>query len=251
MDENRLASRIGQVRTAKGWSIRELARRSGVSVTNLSAIERGTIKNPQYRTQAAIAHALGWSRMEYLEHSDDLEPPERYRYRESGLEQLNFKDAGIDYVAVHGPETRLQDEVNKLSIYSAVAAAQVLFGVDSLPEPIDRRDAPKGYEVRLGPRGIGVIVRGESMGAWAKRPIHDGDIAWINLEDDFDGRGVVVAVIREDEDGEPKVTIKFHDGGRRLFAYPSEKAGERVLFPAQEIIAMRKVIVVSSPDGEP
>jgi transcriptional regulator with XRE-family HTH domain len=51
------AAMIAAARTALGWSMAELARRAGLSVNTVSAIER-EIRAPSLRVGAALAEAL-------------------------------------------------------------------------------------------------------------------------------------------------------------------------------------------------
>jgi transcriptional regulator with XRE-family HTH domain len=48
-------------RDLKGWTLRDLEKRSGVSNALLSQIETGKIKNPGIRTVLKISGALGLS----------------------------------------------------------------------------------------------------------------------------------------------------------------------------------------------
>lgn len=52
---------IALSRELKGWSLRELEKRCGVSNPLLSQIETGHVKDPGFRTVAKIATALGLS----------------------------------------------------------------------------------------------------------------------------------------------------------------------------------------------
>jgi len=61
-----LAERIRGLRRAQGWTLKELAERSGVSVGMLSEVERGA-KNPTVRLAYDIAQAFGCSISELLE----------------------------------------------------------------------------------------------------------------------------------------------------------------------------------------
>jgi len=56
-------SRIAEARRARGWSLRKLARESGVSVSFLSSLERG-LANASLGTLHRIARALGTTALE-------------------------------------------------------------------------------------------------------------------------------------------------------------------------------------------
>ena len=57
----KLGELISLSRELKGWSLRELENRCGVSNSLLSQIETGHIKEPGFRTVAKIANSLGLS----------------------------------------------------------------------------------------------------------------------------------------------------------------------------------------------
>lgn len=54
----RLGELLSVAREMKGWSLRELAAKSGVHNALISQIETGHIKNPGWRTVAKLALAL-------------------------------------------------------------------------------------------------------------------------------------------------------------------------------------------------
>lgn len=56
-----LASAVAAARTKKGWSLRELERRSGISNVVISQIETGAIQDPGFSTISALARTLGLS----------------------------------------------------------------------------------------------------------------------------------------------------------------------------------------------
>jgi transcriptional regulator with XRE-family HTH domain len=53
-----LSEAVAYGRRIKGYSLRQLEERSGVSNALLSQIENGRIKNPSFKTVIAIARAL-------------------------------------------------------------------------------------------------------------------------------------------------------------------------------------------------
>jgi ribosome-binding protein aMBF1 (putative translation factor) len=55
----RFRPRIERLRRAKGWTLRETARRAGIDHTYLSKIENGKVPLPAQKTRAAIMTALG------------------------------------------------------------------------------------------------------------------------------------------------------------------------------------------------
>ncbi|HEV8420231.1 MAG TPA: helix-turn-helix transcriptional regulator, partial [Actinomycetota bacterium] len=64
-----MPNRVKERRDARGWSLAELARRSGISAPNIGRIERGEIR-PSLETARALSRALGWA-------IDTLFPSER------------------------------------------------------------------------------------------------------------------------------------------------------------------------------
>jgi transcriptional regulator with XRE-family HTH domain len=56
--ENRLAQRLAELRTGRGWSLDELAARSGVSRPSLSRLERGEV-SPTAQVLGRLAAAFG------------------------------------------------------------------------------------------------------------------------------------------------------------------------------------------------
>ncbi|HXI15258.1 MAG TPA: LexA family transcriptional regulator [Chloroflexota bacterium] len=75
MDVDKARVRLGQLRTHRGWSARELSRRAGVSVSWITDFERGEMRNPQGRTLGSVASALGWADWDTMMSTDALEPP--------------------------------------------------------------------------------------------------------------------------------------------------------------------------------
>lgn len=57
----KLGELIGLSRELKGWTLRELEKRSGVSNALISQIESGHVRQPGFQTVAKIAKALGLS----------------------------------------------------------------------------------------------------------------------------------------------------------------------------------------------
>jgi transcriptional regulator with XRE-family HTH domain len=54
----RIGELIGVARECKGWSLRELEKRTGIANALLSQIETGHIKSPSWRNVVKIAKAL-------------------------------------------------------------------------------------------------------------------------------------------------------------------------------------------------
>jgi transcriptional regulator with XRE-family HTH domain len=69
-----LGERVRQVRTARGMSVRELARRAGCSASLVSQVERG-VTAPSAGVVCTLANQLGIS-LDFLFGTDDIEPAE-------------------------------------------------------------------------------------------------------------------------------------------------------------------------------
>lgn len=91
--------RVGQRRTELEWSLRKLARRSGVSVTNLGEIERGTVASPHTRTKDAIARALGWNSVTHMMSGAAPRTPPLRLADDSGISVDDSSRARIQEVA--------------------------------------------------------------------------------------------------------------------------------------------------------
>ena len=89
--ESDVGSRIARARRAKGWSLRRLARESGVSVSFLSSLERG-LANGSLGTLHRIARALGTTALElfHLPHG-----PRAALVRPGDRVRLEARDPGI------------------------------------------------------------------------------------------------------------------------------------------------------------
>ncbi len=69
-----LGGRLRQIRTARGMSVRELARRAGCSASLVSQVERG-VTTPSAGVVYTLANELGIS-LDFLFRTDDVEPGE-------------------------------------------------------------------------------------------------------------------------------------------------------------------------------
>lgn len=68
-------SEIVQMIRATGWSLRELSRRSGVSINTLRALSAGRSQHPQRRTRTRLAAAFRQHSERLTEMADVLDPP--------------------------------------------------------------------------------------------------------------------------------------------------------------------------------
>jgi transcriptional regulator with XRE-family HTH domain len=81
-----LGGRLRQVRTARGMSVRELARRAGCSASLVSQVERG-VTAPSAGVVYALANQLAIS-LDFLFGTDDVEPGELPRLLETKSAQV-------------------------------------------------------------------------------------------------------------------------------------------------------------------
>jgi transcriptional regulator with XRE-family HTH domain len=65
-----IGEKVAYLREQRGWTLKELSERSGVSVSHISAIENGTRPNPSIDRVKRLAHAFGVS----LAYFDDDAP---------------------------------------------------------------------------------------------------------------------------------------------------------------------------------
>ncbi len=78
----KLGELIAVARECKGWSLRELEKRTGISNSLLSQIETGHVRDPSWKNVVKIAKALGLKpdRLASCDHPDDppiMELPKR------------------------------------------------------------------------------------------------------------------------------------------------------------------------------
>jgi SOS-response transcriptional repressor LexA len=77
--------------------------------------------------------------------------------------------------------------------------------VYSSPDPDHEEYPPPGRESLVGPRGFGVIVRGESM---AGVGIHDNDVVWINPDRPYRQNRPVLARVWDDDGNDYGMAVK-------------------------------------------
>jgi transcriptional regulator with XRE-family HTH domain len=81
--DERLASRVAELRVARGWSLDDLAGRTGVSRSTLSRLERGEI-SPTAALLGKLCTAYGWT-MSRLLAGVEAEPPAVVRSADQAL----------------------------------------------------------------------------------------------------------------------------------------------------------------------
>jgi transcriptional regulator with XRE-family HTH domain len=105
--DDRLAIRAAELRDARGWSLDELAARTGVSRSTLSRLERGEI-SPTASLLGKLCTAYGWT-MSRLLAEVEAEPPAVVR----GGDQTLWRDpaGGFTRRSVSPPHAGLRGEV--------------------------------------------------------------------------------------------------------------------------------------------
>ncbi len=105
--DERLAARITALRTTRGWSLDDLAARTGISRSTLSRLERGEV-SPTASLLGKLCTAYGWT-MSRLLAEVETEPPAVVR----AADQPVWRDdtSGFARRSVSPPHTGLRGEV--------------------------------------------------------------------------------------------------------------------------------------------
>jgi transcriptional regulator with XRE-family HTH domain len=122
-----IGERIRSLRTARGLSQEEVARRTGIGLKSYGDLERGRTRDPHYSTLRGVARALGVRVEELLEESvlaGKAEAPPL-----SGPEKQLPEEAG--------EERHPNDEVTQRRIYSGLASERAGL-LESMAELWDR-----------------------------------------------------------------------------------------------------------------
>src|SRR5690349_16008421 len=107
--DERLASRVAELRVARGWSLDDLAGRTGVSRSTLSRLERGEI-SPTASLLGKLCTAYGWT-MSRLLADVEAEPPAVVR----AADQVRWHDdaSGFTRRSVSPPHPGLRGELSE------------------------------------------------------------------------------------------------------------------------------------------
>jgi transcriptional regulator with XRE-family HTH domain len=105
MREDRLAGRLAALRVERGWSLDELAQRSGVSRSTLSRLERTEI-SPTTAVLGKLCQAFGMT-MSRLLAEVESESPQLVR----AAEQTVWRDEGFTRRSVSPPHPGLRGEI--------------------------------------------------------------------------------------------------------------------------------------------
>jgi transcriptional regulator with XRE-family HTH domain len=119
-----IGERIRSLRTARGLSQEEAARRSGIGLKSYGDLERGRTRDPHYSTLRGVARALD------VGVEDLLEEPALAGKAEASQE-TGHTEAEVE------EEQRPDDEVTRRRIYSGLAEARALL-LESTAELWDR-----------------------------------------------------------------------------------------------------------------
>jgi transcriptional regulator with XRE-family HTH domain len=225
---SRLGARIAELRHARGLSQPELAKQAGISKQYVSKLERLPSVSPSADILERLADRLGTTMADLLE---------AQRGDEGGR-----GDAGN--VAGRLEELR-GGWVRPLPVYRWGAAGDPRDDI-SAPDPDRIEHPPVGQELRIGPRGFGVVVRGSSM---VSRNINDGDTVWVNLQEAARLNRPVLAVVA-DPDGESGMLVKvLKRDAAGDYLVGDESAGEEPVRAGQ--FSVVGPVVWVSPAGHP
>ena len=130
--EARLAARVTGLRTARGWSLDDLAGRTGISRSTLSRLERGQI-SPTASLLGKLCSAYGWT-MSRLLAEVEAEPPAVVR----AAEQLVWRDDTSGFVrrSVSPPHTSLRGELIEATLAPGADISYDAPGVPGLEQHV-------------------------------------------------------------------------------------------------------------------
>ncbi|MGA3600782.1 helix-turn-helix domain-containing protein [Lysinibacillus agricola] len=123
MTERTFGETIQAARKAKDLSIRELARRSGISHPYLSQLENGKTTNPSYEIIGKIAKGLGVNIVELLNLSDDhfLRLFDGYDLSYTSITEMN-DDERVDFGRIfHDQRTFSNITLDEISLKTGIS----------------------------------------------------------------------------------------------------------------------------------
>jgi transcriptional regulator with XRE-family HTH domain len=124
--DERLAARIAELRTGRGWSLDDLAGHTGVSRSTLSRLERAEI-SPTAALLGKLCAAYGWTMSRLLA---DVETEPRPVVRAAAQQVWRDETAGFTRRSVSPPDPGLRGE-----IIEGVLAPGADIGYESAPVP--------------------------------------------------------------------------------------------------------------------
>jgi transcriptional regulator with XRE-family HTH domain len=247
--ERAIGGRIRQLRRQAGLSVEQLAARVGSSTGTISRLERGHVQGPKHALLTRLARAFGYATVDAML-GDPRTAPDRTGVAE--VEREAERQAKRPSAPAATPlnvtgllEALRAREAHPLPVYRWGTCGDPR-DYESPPDPDRLEYPPLGRNLLIGPRGLAVEVRGESM---SRRGIHDGDVVWVNPDRPYRVGGVVLALV-EDGDGESGMVVKtiLRDAaGERLFSDGDEG---RHPFPCRAFRVVGPVVWVS-PRGHP
>ena len=216
-DPTALAGRLAVLRRARGWSQRRLASAAGVSHAYVALLERGRLATPSKARLDALAHAL------------DL----------PSADALTGEPAWLN---VRGPLDSLRPETaGRLPVYRWGSCGDPR-DRESAPDPDHLDYPPLGRESLIGPRGFGVMVRGDSMAA---RGIQDGDVVWVNPDRSIQLGKVVLALV-SDAGGPAGMVVKTFARTEVGDCLLSEPTTGRTTVPCHAFTVIGPVVGITS-----
>ena len=182
----KLSEKLARLKARRGLTTDALARRSGVPKGTINKLLNGETRNPTVGTLSALAAALECPLSELTGAPDAI--PGVFRLGEGELRN------GDNLL----PVTR-----RRVPLIGAIAAGAPI----TAEETVDAADCDAGMRCDFALR-----VRGDSM---TGARIHDGDIVFIQRQDDVDDGQIAAVVI----DGEATLKRVYHiQGGLQLLS---------------------------------
>ena len=175
-----LGQRIAALRREHGWSQRRLAEAAGVSHGYIALLELGRLPSPSKFRLDAVARALDLRTADALIGATSESP---------ALSQIGPSPGNV--VA---PLEQLRAATAQLLPVYRWGACGDPRDQESGPDPDHLEYPPPGRETLIGPRGFGVLVKGDSM---AGRGIFDGDVVWVNPDRPYSVGKVVLALVTD------------------------------------------------------
>lgn len=173
LDKNALAVRVGarlrQIRRERGFTLAVLSQFCGVSVSYLSAVEKG-INQPSLHTLAAITEALGASIPEVLVHEGQA-PIRQARLPEQTPGTVDISHPQLDLrghvvTALPGEYGRCPIDLDNRTLFLYVIAGTTVIRVDGAEYTLDAGDALDATR----PQDVTWHSAGASTVVWASCP---------------------------------------------------------------------------------
>lgn len=126
--EGRISRRLAALRTERGWTLEDLANRSGISRATLSRIERSEL-SPTASLLTTLCGQYGWT-LSRLMVDAEKEPPSVLR----GKEQIVWKDPESGYTRriLSPPDRRMKGEMVEITIPVGASVSVMGYAVPTL-----------------------------------------------------------------------------------------------------------------------